>query len=120
MNILKLVLMGVVAVVLTVALPFVVGIFVPGTAFITGGKNDVPNMPPGYSYSREELDKFEREMKERVSRPNKSAVDVSSREVSTYVRKSFWWCSWIPWVLLPFLVQIKARSIGFGLLAGLV
>jgi hypothetical protein len=80
-------------------------------AIITSGKNQVPSMPPGTTYSREELDKLEREMKERVSKPSKGSSDFDAGAVASYFRRSFWWSSWLPWLFFPFFARVNSRTI---------
>ncbi len=111
MKLLRSFLVGMIATAITITLTFVVAVFLPGPAVTTSGSVDKEKIRAGQIYSREEIEKFEREMKERITKVDKESVHMTPKYLFTLVRRNYWWCTWIPWLLLPFLVKFKPRSI---------
>jgi hypothetical protein len=100
MNVLGLILGSLSATAISLVLPLAIGAFVP---IQVGG--DRPDKPPnlGKSYTQEELDRFAREMREKITR---KSDPEERRNIAMAFRQAFWWVTWIPWFVVPFVIRI--------------
>jgi len=105
----KSLLLGTCAAIATIALPYVLAMVVPTSVLIY----DEGGPPPPKSslekpQTMQDLEKATRDAEERLRRQDKTPPQLN--QISWTVRNSFWWCSWLPWLLLPFLTRINPRS----------
>jgi hypothetical protein len=91
-----------VATFISLLIPFAFGTFVP----IQVPADQVPASPAetGKRHSLEDLDRATRLMKEKT----KATGDPEAWNRYTYaLREKFWLATWIPWLVLPFVVRVR-------------
>ena len=103
--VLKTLLASVAAVVCSIVISMVIGYYVPHV--ISGSAQPTPP-PPGTVYTLEELNRAEAEANARMEQRRR---DFAAQPFSEIVRKMQFralWGTWLPWLLLPFVLLIAS------------
>jgi hypothetical protein len=72
------------------------------------GLEEQSKQEPKTRYTKEELDRAEREAKERVKLVAKKLGEKPRSYLYMKDRLATWWFTWLPWLLLPFFLSTRS------------
>lgn len=106
-NFFKAAVLSIAAAIATIAIPYIFVLILGASFTIYDEDRRSPSSSQGAVRTMEELEKASRDMDMRIERLKKSPPGI--KEVSRAARTSFWWLTWFPWLVLPFLVKSLVR-----------